>query len=169
MTKMKRYIGTKVIEARPGTMAEAQALKDNIPLDVQYQIFKKAGTVDKDGYIVKYPDGYISWSPKHVFEEAYKQCDNMTFGFAIDAMKRGYKVARKGWAGKSMFIYIQDGSRCETENLRNDAIKDYCKDRVIQHVKINPHIDMKAEDCSLVIGWNPSQADMLSDDWFIVE
>lgn len=167
MTNMKRYIGTKVIEARPGTMAEAQALKDNVPLDVQYQIFKKAGTVDKDGYIVKYPDGYISWSPKHVFEEAYKQCDNMTFGFAIDAMKRGYKVARKGWNG--MFLYIQDGSRVFTHNLRADAIKDYCMSRVIQHVNINPHIDMKAADGSLVIGWTPSQLDMLADDWIIVE
>jgi hypothetical protein len=35
-------------------------------------------------------------------------------------------------------------------------------------VKINPHIDMKASDGSIVIGWLASQTDMLSDDWFIV-
>ena len=29
------------------------------------------GYKDKEGYKVKYPDGYISWSPKDVFEKAY--------------------------------------------------------------------------------------------------
>lgn len=160
---MKKYIGTKIIEAQPGTMAEAQAMKSQYPVELQ----KNPGGLQ--GYIVKYPDGYISWSPKEAFEAAYRECDNMTFGLALEAMKKGHTVARKGWNSKGMFIYIQDGSRCETENLRNDAIKDYCKSRVIQHVQINPHIDMKAADGSLVIGWNPSQMDMLAEDWFIVE
>ena len=133
--KMKQYIGTKIIEARPGSMAEAQALKDNILLDVQYQKCEKAGIEDKDGYIVKYPDGYISWSPKDVFEEAYKLCDNMTFGLAIEAMKKGAKVARKGWNGNGMFIYIQEGSRVETGALRNLSVIEYCKSRVIQQVR----------------------------------
>lgn len=166
---MKRYIGTKIIEAKPGTMAEAQALKDGVPVKVQKDIFSKSGTVDKDGYIVKYPDGYISWSPKEAFEEAYLECDNMTFGLAIEALKKGKKVARKGWNGNSMFIYIHDGSRVETVSLRADAIKDYCMDRVIQYVNINPHIDMKAADGSIIIGWIASQTDMLADDWYIVE
>ena len=166
---MKKYIGTKIIEAKPGTMAEAQALKDNIPLEVQYRIFEKAGTVDKDGYIVKYPDGYISWSPKDVFESAYRACESMTFGLAIEAMKKGYNVARRGWNGKGMFTYIQDGARCDTENLRCSAMRDYCKNRAIMHVKINPHIDMKAADGSIVVGWIASQSDMLAEDWYIVE
>lgn len=31
----------------------------------------------KQGYAVKYPDGYISWSPKDVFESAYLQMGNV--------------------------------------------------------------------------------------------
>lgn len=161
---MKRYIGTKIIEAKPGTMAEAQALKSNYPLELREKV-----TDGPNGYVVKYEDGYISWSPKEVFEGAYRECDNMTFGLAIEAMKMGHKVARKGWNGKGMFIYIQDGSKVKTEDLRADAMKDYCRSRVIQHVKINPHIDMKAADGSLVIGWLASQTDMLAEDWCIVE
>ena len=166
---MKKYIGTKIIEAKPGTMAEAQALKGGMPIKQAKAMFRNSGTVDKDGYVVQYEDGYVSWSPKEAFENAYRQCDNMTFGLALEALKKGYKVARKGWNGDFMFIYIQDESRCYTEDLRNSALKDYCKDRVIQHVKINPHIDMKAADGSIVIGWLASQTDMLAEDWVIVE
>lgn len=166
MEQMKQYIGTKIIKARPGTMAEAQALKCGCPVEVQERIFKNSGTVNQKGYIVEYEDGYISWSPTHAFEGAYRPCDNMTFGLALEAMKKGCMVARKCWICKS--IYIQDGSRVESVHLRADAIKNYCKSRVIQHMNINPHIDMKAADGSLVIGWTPSQLDMLADDWVIV-
>jgi len=46
---MKKYIGTKTIQAEP-------AVKDG-----------------REGYRVIYPDGYESWSPKEVFEEAYHE------------------------------------------------------------------------------------------------
>lgn len=48
---MKNYIGVKIVKAEP--MA-----KDG-----------------KDGYKVVYPDGYVSWSPKEVFEKAYRTLD----------------------------------------------------------------------------------------------
>lgn len=70
---MKNYIGVKIVKAKPGTMAEAQAMKCGCPVEVQKEIFHKSGTKDRDGYIVKYPDGYISWSPKEVFEAAYRE------------------------------------------------------------------------------------------------
>ena len=52
---MQKYIGTKIIEAEP-----CKAWKDTK--------LHKAG---EDGYKVRYPDGYESWSPKEVFERAY--------------------------------------------------------------------------------------------------
>ena len=48
---MKKFIGVKEISA------EAE-MKDG-----------------KDGYKVVYPDGYTSWSPKDVFEEAYTEVE----------------------------------------------------------------------------------------------
>ena len=33
----------------------------------------------KPGYKVKYKDGYESWSPKEVFEEAYRELDCLDF------------------------------------------------------------------------------------------
>lgn len=48
------YVGTKVVLAKPEE-------KDGRP-----------------GYAVRYQDGYESWSPKDVFDEAYKPLVNMT-------------------------------------------------------------------------------------------
>ena len=39
------------------------------------------------GYFVRYPYGYESWSPKDVFEAAYRSTSGMNFGLAIEAMK----------------------------------------------------------------------------------
>lgn len=60
---MKKYIGTKVIMAEPMTMTEAQKVLGRE---------LKPATAEEDGYLVEYKDGYKSWSPKSVFEEAYK-------------------------------------------------------------------------------------------------
>ena len=71
---MNKYIGTKLIEAEKATLAEAQALKTGA-CDTIEEARKRFGGSDdgNPGYVVKYPDGYISWSPKDVFEKSYMQ------------------------------------------------------------------------------------------------
>lgn len=96
---MKQYIGTKVVLAVPMTRAEYDDYRGwQLPAD-------EDGT--DVGYLVEYTDkpnqqnhpdhaGYISWSPKEVFEGAYNDTSKgMTFGHAIEALKRGAKVAAK--------------------------------------------------------------------------
>ncbi len=62
---MKTYIGTKIIQAEP--MEEWVFLRD----------FKGKDTSEREksreGYKVVYPGGYVSWSPKEVFETAYRE------------------------------------------------------------------------------------------------
>ena len=70
---MKKYIGTKVIMAMPMTMVEAQKVLGR-------EI--KPAVKEADGYLVEYDNGYKSWSPKSVFDEAYKPAE--TF---LDRMK----------------------------------------------------------------------------------
>lgn len=63
---MRKYIGTKLIEAEPmekGTYNETRGR--NVP-----------GSPEEKGYLVKYQDGYESWSPKEVFEKAYLAVDD---------------------------------------------------------------------------------------------
>jgi len=71
---MEMYLGSKLIKARPMNMAQYFAFKNRqIPEDMQ----KKFGA-DTAGYLVEYePDagetvGYQSWSPREVFETAYR-------------------------------------------------------------------------------------------------
>ena len=88
------------------------------------------------------------------------------FGMALEALKRGKAVSRKGWNGKGMFLTLQNGSEVEGNNMRNEPAKKYygdCK------AKICPHIDMKAADGSYVVGWLASQTDLLAEDWDIID
>lgn len=63
---MKKNIGTKTIMAMPMAKSEAEKVLNRSLADA------KGG---EDGYLVEYPDGYKSWSPKETFEEAYKVAD----------------------------------------------------------------------------------------------
>lgn len=99
--------------------------------------------------------------------------DDFTFGFgkAIQYLKKGKKIARKGWNGKGMFIYFQDGSTPKFEDLKEHLKEKFKNEAVVfkdGNVIINPHIDMKAADGSITIGWAPSQIDMLAEDWEVV-
>ena len=88
---MKKYIGTKIIEAEPAyRVVDAEG----------------NGTVDL-GYKVRYPDGYESFSPKGAFDDAYHPIDGMNFGLAIEVLRKGFRVRRRGWNGKGIFIELQ--------------------------------------------------------------
>ena len=96
----------------------------------------------------------------------------MNFGKAIEALKEGKKVARKGWNGKGMFLYMTTGSVVSLDKMKPETanyIRSYCEDKGMDEIEICPHIDMKTADNKLVIGWLANQTDMLSEDWMIVE
>jgi len=83
----------------------------------------------------------------------------MKFGEAIEALKQGKRVARANWTG--MYLFLTKGS--EVTQARDNTL-----DKIIQRngvAVINPHIDMKSADDSFVIGWIPSQSDMLAENW----
>lgn len=69
----------------------------------------------EEGYIVHYPDGYVSWCPKAKFEAAGRPCDGMTFGMAIEAMKRGKRVARRGWNENLLPPIVQPAPKHDKE------------------------------------------------------
>ena len=147
---MKRYIGTKIIKARPMTRGDYndyrgwQIPADEDPLD--------------EGYLMEYENGHVQWLPKEMFETDYKECNAMTFGFAIEAMKKGKKVARKGWNGKGMYLFKSPKVGCQMhKQYTGKDIND-----------LQEFIVMKAADETLV-PWLASQTDVLAEDWMIIE
>ena len=141
---MQKYIGTKIIEAEPCKAWKGTKLH-------------KAG---EDGYKVRYPDGYESWSPKDVFEEAYRPTDCMSFGLAIEAMKKGKKVARRGWNGKNQHIEL--ATRISYMTAEGVFVN-------VEHEAIGNKAIAFCGTSGVQMGWLASQADMLADDWEVVE
>lgn len=66
--KMKKYIGTKEVKAMPMTLGEFFEKTGRNP----YQNDGKTHDTNEEGYLVEYSDSYRSWSPKDVFNKAYK-------------------------------------------------------------------------------------------------
>jgi hypothetical protein len=160
-----QYIGTKVINALQMTRQEYNDFRGwTLPTD-------EDGT--DNGYLVEYQDGgkpntphyegYVSWSPKEQFDKAYRRCDRLTFGLAIEALKLGKKVARTGWNGKAMFLFLVQGSTFKVN--RPPLLGIYPEGTEINYMS---HIDMKTSD-DKVVPWLASQSDVLAEDWVIIE
>ena len=162
---MTSYIGVKLINAKPMTRLEYNQLRGwELPSDENGS--DKGFLVEYiDGGKANHPDfsGYISWSPKDVFERAYRPVDAMTFGVAIEALKSGKKVARAGWNGKGMFLFLVPGSTFKAN--RPPLLGIYSEGTDINY---RPHIDLKGVDGSIST-WNPTCNDTLAEDWQIVE
>lgn len=145
------YIGTKRIDAEPMTRGEYAKLSGRNSI-----MTEKGESETDEGYHVRYGDGYESWSPKAVFETAYKKSGEMNFGHAIELLKLGCKMARKGWSGKGMYLYLADG-KLLTQEIGDGSYP------------FTDSIVMKTADNRYCIGWLASQTDMLAEDWCIVE
>lgn len=68
---MKHYIGCKLVEAEPALRINGEVVQQ----EEDYIDIPPEATVE-EGYCVRYPDGYESWSPKKVFEKSYFQVDD---------------------------------------------------------------------------------------------
>lgn len=99
-----------------------------------------------------------------------------TFGQALESVKQGKLVAREGWNGKGMFIFMRPGDTLDDKFIINNvkslprAFREYVNNNSSfdSSTKFNPYICLKAADGAVVNGWAPSQTDILSNDWVIV-
>jgi hypothetical protein len=87
----------------------------------------------------------------------------MDFSSALAHIKAGKRVARTGWNGKGMFVFLVPGSTFQVN--RPPLLGIYPEGTTINYL---PHIDMRTADGSIV-PWLISQTDALADDWCIVE
>lgn len=97
----------------------------------------------------------------------------MTFGDAISALRMNQRVRRAGWNGKGMWLALTEGSRLGIDadaplRDKHGALEKYVVAEHPSEVRVCPHIDMRAADGTLVIGWLASQTDMLATDWEVV-
>lgn len=90
----------------------------------------------------------------------------MTYSEALEALKSGAKVAREGWNGKGMFIFMVQGIIVPTADSKHLS-PEWLEAQGLTELEILPHIDMWAADKKQVVGWLASQTDMLASDWTV--
>lgn len=124
---MKKYVGIKF------RMAEPQLKGHSLGFQQPNKAISEF-TFNEPGYKVVDENGNHCWKSKLEFERDYRSIDGLTFGLAIEAMKKGLKVSRLGWSG-------------------------YCH---IDNEQIN-----YSETHTVIL--NPSNIDMLAEDWQIID
>ena len=103
-------------------------------------------------------DGYVSWITEEQCNREFRTSGTFPFGMAIEALKLGFKVARSGWNGKNMFLFLIDSPENKTIKMPNGEEAEFVS---------QPYIMMKTAQ-NLVVPWLASQSDMLEDDWNII-
>lgn len=101
----------------------------------------------------------------------------MTFGDALEAVRMGARVRRRGWNGKGMWVALTPAHAIPVADLAQaDASESAVgflalelEAQGISQLLVGAHLDMKAADGSLVIGWLASQTDMLAKDWEVMD
>ena len=91
----------------------------------------------------------------------------MNFGEAIEALKSGKRVSRAGWNGKSMWLALMDDMVVPPEHIN---------ERTLQHIdnptvplRVGAYIVMWTAQGTWQPGWLASQADMLAEDWEVLQ
>lgn len=102
----------------------------------------------------------------------------MNFGQAIEALKEGKRVARTGWNGKGLFVFMQIPAIIHKDTVPKmqslpQSVKDY-----FQQTFDNPNEQITTITYSnqmalvgasnLINGWAPSSSDTLANDWVIL-
>lgn len=92
--------------------------------------------------------------------------EHMGFEAALVALKRGDKVARKGWNGKGMYLWLLPEAEVKREWVKDPALLECFGEA--DTLKCCGSIRMKTATGEVLTGWLASQTDMLSEDWMII-
>ena len=166
---MELFIGTKLVKLKSMNRAEYN----------EYRGWELSGDEDgtDEGYLVEYTDGgkpnhpshegYISWSPKEQADAAYTSANELSFGLAIEAAKKGHKISRKGWNGKVMWVIYNPGSNGLVQKMVG-----FYEGHGLDECEILPHFDMYTVNSegrrAMLPGWLASQSDLDARDWMVV-
>lgn len=136
---MKQYIGIKIIKAVPAIKKGGKVYGEGSPIP-------KTMEKSEEGYKVIYEDGYESWSPKDVFEKAYRQTDGLNFGLALEAAKQGKGIRLPQWGADVV--------------IRAQYPDNYSK-------MTAPYLYVESRyGC---VPWRETMIELFSDDWQIVD
>lgn len=97
---------------------------------------------------------------------------NLDFGVAIKALKEGKRVARKGWNGKGMFVFMQVPAVIQKDIIpKMQSLPQSVKDEFARRSEDIQYSNQLAivNTNNLINGWAPSVSDSLAEDWEILD
>ncbi len=89
-------------------------------------------------------------------------------GWAIRQLKAGRRVARAGWNGRGMWLWLMQEAQVKAEWCREPFLKQLAEANGGE-IRALGSIRMKTADGAVLTGWLASQSDMLAEDWMLVE
>ena len=93
--------------------------------------------------------------------------NGLSFGKAIELMKQGFKVTRKGWNGKGMYLWLKPAAIIKSKECKDPKLKEIV-DANGGEIEALGTICMKTADGKVLTGWLASQTDILSEDWKVL-
>lgn len=192
---MQKYIRCHIVEAEPMTRGDYNKYRgweipaNENPADEGYHVvysdgyeswcpkaqFEEASSPEALYEVLKaFHDEHYATNPEGLTLELVKAYYGrfvhnpcMTFGQAIEAMKQGKKVARRGWNGKGMYLWLLPATDVKKEWCHDPRLVEAMGDR--DTLPCLGSIRMFTATKEVLTGWLASQTDMLSEDWCIVE
>lgn len=113
----------------------------------------------------------------------------MTYGEALTHVKNGELIARKGWNGEKMFVFMRPEDSLplkvlleaksipvrvkqwyekESYMARLPEPLSFAATQSVFNIGVTAYLCLKAADNSIVNGWLASQTDMLAEDWYVL-
>lgn len=89
--------------------------------------------------------------------------ENLTFGEAAEAAKKGKRIARRGWNGQGMFAYIVPAASYPAQT---GVAKEHFGEKSLVPYRAYWALKTAQED---VATWAPSGSDSLAEDWMILD
>jgi hypothetical protein len=91
---------------------------------------------------------------------------NVSFSYALYAVKAGKRICRAGWNGKGMWLAYSPGNKVEPGKLWSPAAAAWSLTRK-EPVEVLPYLIMKTAD-DKIVPWLASQTDILATDWEVM-
>ena len=137
---MKKFIGTKQVSAEPMTLGEFIEKTGRNP----YANVSDVHGNNEKGYIVEYEDGYMSWSPKAVFEKAYKVAETH-----VDRMRIEFEELRERMKKLKGFLLSEKSFEVKEDELHDLDCQYDLMNRYAQILlkRIRRAVKQKSEQC----------------------
>lgn len=185
---MKKYLGVKIIQAEPAWRYFHQIGGVYIYIKSEHPEMTENDKDLSDGYSCVDESGNKFWSPKDVFEKAYRtfdetknvvtiDVDTRTAGWDIVGHVATMELPKKAfnWNFGQAIEALKQGKKVARAGWNKSklwidlAYTQQLAESVADTHIIIPVIEMKTIDCKSLFNWVASASDMIAEDWQIVE